>query len=132
MIFRRPVSTTARFLAAMRRFVDGCPGSALGFVRRYAAVLVAFLDVVGLSFLFVGVLRFITAWHCDTLRRETPLINAESVPEPTDGSERTVADIRWPIPEVRGPTETSDIGDRLSASGHRRPPFFRRPENNAI
>src|SRR5437764_849866 len=119
MIFRLPVSTTARFVSAMRCFVDGCPGSALGFVCWYAAVLVAFLDMVGLSFLLVGVLRFITAWHCDTLHRETSPINAESVPEPTDGSELTVADIRWPIRDVRCPTETSDICDRLSASGHR-------------
>src|SRR6266550_6760727 len=94
MIFRFSVTTTARFFTAVRCLVDGRPGAALGFILRYAAFLVAFLDVVGLSFLLVGVFRFITAWHCDTLPRETPPINAESVPDWSSGH-------RYPVPGTR-------------------------------
>jgi hypothetical protein len=39
------------------------PGAPLGFVLGSAAFLIAFLDVLGLPFLFVRVFGFVTTWH---------------------------------------------------------------------
>jgi hypothetical protein len=45
----------AAFLSAVRAFVHGRPSAALGHFFRQAAVFVSFFDVLGLSFLFVGI-----------------------------------------------------------------------------
>ena len=51
MILRLAAARTALF-AAVRHFVNGRPGAALGFFRTLAAFFVAAFDVLGLSFLF--------------------------------------------------------------------------------
>src|SRR3954469_5961051 len=53
----------AALVAAAGFLVDGRPGAPLGFLRADAALLVAFLDMLGLAFLLVGVARFVTAGH---------------------------------------------------------------------
>src|SRR6476469_7891356 len=44
-------------------FIHGGPGAGLGFVLGYAALLVAFFDVLSLALLFVSVFRFISLRH---------------------------------------------------------------------
>jgi len=51
------------FLPATMNLVDSRPGATLRFFFRNAAALVAFLDVLCLSFLFVSVFGFVPAWH---------------------------------------------------------------------
>src|SRR5579862_5530546 len=55
--------TRARFLAAAIILVDGRPGAAFGFFFGNATLLVAFRDMVGLAFLFVGVFGLVAARH---------------------------------------------------------------------
>jgi hypothetical protein len=50
-----PVTTAARFFTAMVNLVDSRPGSALCFILRKPTLFVAFLDVLCLAFLLVGV-----------------------------------------------------------------------------
>src|SRR5512144_912259 len=56
-------ATGAALLAAAGLLVDRRPGAPLGFIRRDAALLVAFLDVLRLAFLLVSVTRFVAAGH---------------------------------------------------------------------
>src|ERR1700730_2152282 len=56
-------------LAAMRLLVDGRPGAPRGLPCRDSTLLVAFLDVLGLAFLLVGVARFVAARHGSLLMR---------------------------------------------------------------
>jgi hypothetical protein len=56
-------SSAASFLAAAIILVDGRPRPALRLLIGNTASLVAFRDVIGLSFLFVGIFRFVSAWH---------------------------------------------------------------------
>src|SRR5436190_10196949 len=56
-------SAGAALLAASGRFVHGGPGSRLGRLRSDTALLVAALDVLGLTFLLVGVCAFVSSWH---------------------------------------------------------------------
>jgi len=63
VVLRLSVTTAARFFPTAVNLVDCRPGSALGFLVRHASLFVTLLYVLGLSFLFVGVLRFVSAWH---------------------------------------------------------------------
>src|SRR5205085_3383585 len=54
----------ATLLAAARFFVHRRPSAALGLFLRHTAILVAFLDVLGFTFLFVRVCPFIPSRHC--------------------------------------------------------------------
>ena len=45
----------AGLVAATAFLVDGGPGTALGFLLGNAAILVAFLDMLGLAFLLFGI-----------------------------------------------------------------------------
>jgi hypothetical protein len=56
-------------LAAVGFFVHGRPRPALGLVVRDTATFIAILDVFGLTFLFVGIARLISAWHVLDLSR---------------------------------------------------------------
>src|SRR5256885_601067 len=47
------ITATARFLATMMNGIHRRPSAAFSFILRDATFLVAFLDVSGLSFLFV-------------------------------------------------------------------------------
>src|ERR1700733_14661712 len=53
----------AAFLAAAGFLVHGCPGTPFCFVVCDPTVLIAFLDVLSLPFLLVGVRRFVASWH---------------------------------------------------------------------
>ena len=44
-------------------FIYRSPGAGFGFLFGHAALLVAFFDVLGLTLLFVSVLRLISLWH---------------------------------------------------------------------
>ena len=57
------------FLAAAILFVYRGPCDALSFLLRFAALFVAFLYVLGLAFLLIGVGRFISLWHDQTMMR---------------------------------------------------------------
>src|SRR5207302_10965633 len=57
----------ATFLAAAGHGVDRGPGAALGFSLGGASLLVAFLDVLGLAFLFLGVLGLLSTGHRSAL-----------------------------------------------------------------
>jgi len=54
-----PSAGTAFFLASAIVLVDRCPGAAFRFLAAHAALLVAFGDMIGLSLLLSGVLRFL-------------------------------------------------------------------------
>jgi len=54
---------TARFLSAVRFLVHRRPGAAFGFLLGGTALLVPFLDVLGLAFLLVRVTRFVSSRH---------------------------------------------------------------------
>src|SRR5690606_26459695 len=56
-------ATRARFLAAAIVLVHRRPGAALGFVLAHALFLVAFLDMLGLALLLVGIGGFIALGH---------------------------------------------------------------------
>jgi hypothetical protein len=62
MVFHSAAAGTAP-LSAVGHLVDGGPGAAFGFFGRQAAGFVAFLDVLGLALLFVGVTGFVAARH---------------------------------------------------------------------
>jgi hypothetical protein len=47
----------------MGALIDRGPSPPLGFAATYAASLVAFLNMLRLTFLFVGVTGFISSWH---------------------------------------------------------------------
>src|SRR6516162_8899779 len=53
----------AAFLPSVSFLVDRRPGATLGFILGHTALLVAFLDVFGLAFLFVGIAGLISARH---------------------------------------------------------------------
>src|ERR1051325_5776992 len=57
------IAATTRLFAAVMHRVDGCPRAPLGFLLRNSALLIAFLDVSGLSFLFVRIFVFVASWH---------------------------------------------------------------------
>jgi hypothetical protein len=59
---------TAGLLSAASHIVDGGPGTALGFVLADTALLIAFLDVLGLAFLLAGVFRLVATGHGYLLR----------------------------------------------------------------
>ena len=63
VVFVPAVATPSGFFPASVNFVDRRPGPALGFVLGYAAAFVAFFNVLSLSFFFVGVFGFVSAWH---------------------------------------------------------------------
>jgi hypothetical protein len=69
VILGLPVTTAARFLTAAMNFVDSGPGAALSLVFRHAPALVAFFNVLRLSFFLVGVFRFVPAWHLNLQKR---------------------------------------------------------------
>jgi hypothetical protein len=48
-------------------FIHGRPCPPFGLLLANASGFVAFLDVLGLSLLFVGVAGFVSAWHHDLL-----------------------------------------------------------------
>ena len=57
------LSAGTALFAAARELVDGGPSPLLcGFFPK-APFLVAFLDMLRLAFLFVGITGFVTAWH---------------------------------------------------------------------
>jgi hypothetical protein len=68
MIFRLASAGTG-LLSAAGFFVHGRPRPALGLVLRDTAILIAILNMFGLTFLFVGVTRLISAWHVLNLSR---------------------------------------------------------------
>ena len=53
----------ARLFPTTVIFIDGGPGAGFGFFIRNTFFLVAFFDVLGLTFLFVSVFRFISLRH---------------------------------------------------------------------
>jgi hypothetical protein len=53
----------SRLFSAARNCIDRCPGAARGFLCRYAAALVTFLDVPSLPLLLFGVFGFVASWH---------------------------------------------------------------------
>src|SRR5436190_14777908 len=59
-------------LAATVVFVHRGPRPSFGLFFGDAAFLVAFGDVIGFAILFVGVFRFIAAWHADLLSNGEP------------------------------------------------------------
>jgi hypothetical protein len=63
VVFGLPVTTSARFLATAVHGVHSGPRAPLGFLLRHPALLVPFLYVLSLPLLFLGVLRFVSAWH---------------------------------------------------------------------
>jgi hypothetical protein len=44
-------------------FIHRSPGTGFGFLFGHAALLIAFLNVLGLTLLFVSILRLISLWH---------------------------------------------------------------------
>jgi hypothetical protein len=83
MVFRFSVSPAAGLFAAFVDLVDGRPGPAFGLAAREAALLITFLDVLGLTFFLVGIFRFVAAGH------ENLLINSNaalSEPRPSDAA----------------------------------------------
>jgi hypothetical protein len=66
MIFLSP-SSGATLLAAVGLLVHGRPGTPLGFLFGNAAMLVAFLDVLGLALLLICITGLIAAWHRNLL-----------------------------------------------------------------
>jgi hypothetical protein len=62
-VLRFAVAAAARLFAALVDLVDGRPGSALRLVLGNTTALVTFLDVLGLTFLLFGVLRFVASGH---------------------------------------------------------------------
>jgi hypothetical protein len=63
VVLRFAVPSSAGLFAAAVDLVNGRPGSSLRLVRRHAALLVTFLDVLGLPLFLVCVFGFVTAWH---------------------------------------------------------------------
>ena len=63
VVFVPAVATPSGFFPASVNLVDRRPGPTLGFILGYAAAFVAFFNVLSLSFFFVGVFGFVSAWH---------------------------------------------------------------------
>ena len=74
----RRCCTSAGLFTPAVNLVHGSPSPTFGFVFGDATILVAFLDVLGLSFFLVGVLRFVSAGHKYLLCAEC--FFAETVP----------------------------------------------------
>jgi hypothetical protein len=66
-------STRAAFLATVSFFIHRSPSTSFGLVVRNAALLVAFLDVLGHSLLLAAVAGFISTRHCDLPLIRRPL-----------------------------------------------------------
>ncbi|MBR0806818.1 hypothetical protein JQ636_25035 [Bradyrhizobium japonicum] len=62
MIFRLAAPRTT-FLTAVSFFIDRGPGAPFGFLARYSAVLIAFLDMFGLTLLLVGITGLVATGH---------------------------------------------------------------------
>jgi len=58
-------------LAAAVLLVDRCPGDFFGLLLRDTLFLVALFNVLGLSFLLIGIAGFVSAWHKIYRRGET-------------------------------------------------------------
>jgi len=56
-------ATRAALLPTVGFFVHGCPGAPFGFLLRNPAVLIAFLDMLSLSLLLVGVTGLVATRH---------------------------------------------------------------------
>jgi hypothetical protein len=67
-------SARAAFLAATGFFIDGGPGAAFGFLFGGATIFVAFLDVLGLAFLFAGITRLVSTRHDAFLQINTRVV----------------------------------------------------------
>src|SRR5690606_38961249 len=63
------LAPAAGLLAAAVLLVDGGPGDALGVFPGTAFLALAFLDVLGLALLLVGIGRLVSAWHGVLLAR---------------------------------------------------------------
>jgi hypothetical protein len=61
------VTTTAALLATSMDLVHSCPRATLGFFFGKAAFEIPLFDVLGLAFLFIGVLRLISLRHRELL-----------------------------------------------------------------
>src|SRR5690606_31671783 len=61
----------AGLLAAAIVLVDGGPGAALGLLVGNAAILVAFLDMLGLALLLVGIGTLVALGHVGLLKKKT-------------------------------------------------------------
>ncbi len=71
----------AGFLAATALLVDGSPGAGLGLLLGNATVFVAFLNVLSLALLFVGIGGFVTLGHgtCGEVSRILHSVGAAGV-----------------------------------------------------
>src|SRR5262249_6675776 len=63
MILRLAVSTAAWLLSAAMDCIHRGPGAAFGLILRHTLIFIAFLDVPGLTFLFICVFVFVAPWH---------------------------------------------------------------------
>src|SRR5581483_7536841 len=77
-VARRLAAARAALLAAAGLLVDRGPGAPLGLAPADAALLVAFLDVLGLALLLAGIARLIPAGHAHLLCTLTMEVNARS------------------------------------------------------
>src|SRR5262249_55967226 len=59
----RLAAPAAGFIAAAGLLLDRCPGPADGRLLGHAALLIAFLDMLGLALLLVGVAALVAARH---------------------------------------------------------------------
>jgi hypothetical protein len=86
--FLFPFLPTGTTLLAAAGFLIHCgPRAALGFLLRYALLLVAFFDVFSFAFLFVGVTTFVSSRH-----RSTSLANRFSKQRAEKSRERKGAE----------------------------------------
>jgi hypothetical protein len=76
VVFGLAVTAAAGLLAAAVDLVDGCPGAPFSFVGGEAAFLVAFLDMLSLAFLVVGVFALVAARHGTSVGRPKSKRNA--------------------------------------------------------
>jgi hypothetical protein len=67
------VTAASGFFPATMNLVDGGPGPTLGLVLGNAPILVAFLYVLSLPLLLVGVFGFVSAWHRFLLLIQKPV-----------------------------------------------------------
>ena len=112
---------TARLLATAIILVDGCPSPALGFLFRDTALLVAFGNMIGFAFLFVGVFGLVTTWHaCLQLfaksQTEGSRTVSSSAKRPDVAFENIVIDRGETVVDIAGQIFplVSGIGDRLA------------------
>src|SRR4051794_18780608 len=78
MVFGAAVPAAAGLLTAVMYLVDRRPRAALGLIARYAALLVALFDVLGLTLLFISVVTLVSSRHSSHLLAAS---NATKVPE---------------------------------------------------